>query len=418
MAVKPTVEEFVLAALLSHQNYSSLEYVCATLHHETPNNYEFMKAVPVVEAALDFLVRMSTSFYLGQEANQEKVLYVSSDCCWNSRNYKSSMGTVSVLGMSTNKIVGVHSMVNRTSAANYQGNAKSMERAGTLKIMLDYKSAGYKVGAFLHDGDSSAMNSVREVFPECKELRCINHVIKNIIKEFKKKSGNNTHTDSCRKFLYGVFNEASGDKNPDIALHSGLERFLRHYSGDHKSCIHSPTYTQKDALSAEEIQILQILLSNISKNANLFSHGLNQSLCESFNHVISTYAPKNIYAPLLYRSRVLFAVLISNEGHFVAVPKILSCIGVTLSQSLLHFLKLKQATKEYAALNYQNYEKKRRQERLATKYPTSRHKYKENVVVEKKKMCVLTIAVVLQLVLIENNSFTQPQMTPYRYQNL
>ena len=75
--------------------------------------------------------------------------------------------------------------MNETKIANYKGTAKGMEGEGTRRICQALKTNGLSIATFLHDGDSSSFSAVKEVFPEAKELFCINHAGKNLGKSMK-----------------------------------------------------------------------------------------------------------------------------------------------------------------------------------------------------------------------------------------
>ena len=108
-----------------------------------------------------------------------------SDCGWNFRGFTSPMGTVSVIGLRSHRMLAVCPLLNETKIANYKGTAKGMEGEGTRRICQALKTNGLSIATFLHDGDSSSFSAVKEVFPEAKELFCINHAGKNLGKSMK-----------------------------------------------------------------------------------------------------------------------------------------------------------------------------------------------------------------------------------------
>ena len=124
-------------------------------------------------------------------------------------------------------------------------------------------------------------------------------------------------------------------------------------------------------MNSTQLQKLTDMLTPISMNLSKYSHGLNQSLCESFNHVISTYAPKNNFVPLMYQPRVYLAVLVSNWGVEQTISEVLKEIDVIPSPELRAFLAQKQKQRNYNATRYQNVEKARRKRRstLTRKQP-------------------------------------------------
>ena len=88
------------------------------------------------------------------------------------------MGTVTFIGMKTKKVIAICPLLNRSSAANFDGTAKAMEGEGTYRMANSLRAQGYKITKFLHDGDSSSYASILWVFPTCAEYQCINHAAK------------------------------------------------------------------------------------------------------------------------------------------------------------------------------------------------------------------------------------------------
>lgn len=95
------------------------------------------------------------------------------------------MGTTIFLDTYSHKVIGTAVKINsaRSKCKNHEGSARSMEGAGTLDICKEFTAQGFKLVKFLHDGDGSSMKSVRKVFPDCVECRCINHWAKGVSKK-------------------------------------------------------------------------------------------------------------------------------------------------------------------------------------------------------------------------------------------
>lgn len=213
-----------------------------------------------------------------------------------------------------------------------------MEGEGTRRIWEDLQSKNYSIGTFLHDGDSSSYKAVLESFPEASELFCVNHAGKNVGK-FVKKSVSVEHWRKISTYWKDAARKASLSTEPHEDFIKRLETMLAHYGGKHDNCRHfsGRSYDQKDALTNEQLTVLRAYLVPHSLSASKYSHGRNQSLCESFNQSICVYAPKNVYAPILYRSRVYMAVCVRELGIEVAIPRLLSALNVSVRSTLSAF---------------------------------------------------------------------------------
>ena len=184
-----------------------------------------------------------------------------------------------------------------------------MESEGTRRICQWLQGKNYTIGTFLHDGDSSSYKAVLESFPEAVELFCVNHAGKNVGK-FVTQSVSAEHSRRVSTYWKDAARKAPED------FIKRLETMLAHYGGTHDHCHHfsGRSYDQKDALTNDQLSLLRAYLVPHCLNASKYSHGRNQSICESFNQSICVYAPKNVYAPILYRSRVHMAVCTRELG--------------------------------------------------------------------------------------------------------
>lgn len=163
---------------------------------------------------------------------------------------------------------------------------------------------------------------------------------------------------------------------------------LKLYGGDHSSCEHpNRKYSKKDALNLEQLQMLKERLNFYSKNSEKFCHGLNQSPCESFNHVIATYAPKNVYVPSMYQSRVNIAVLVHNEEKIETVVDLThQLMGIPMNDIFLkHGKKIKLS---YVALFITKPKKKQEEKKELVKHMHHQH------IITKKLQNVIALQVV------------------------
>lgn len=107
----------------------------------------------------------------------------------------------------------------------------------------------------------------------------------------------------------------------------------------------------------------------------LFAHGYTQSLAESWNHEISSAAPKDVCAPSLYEVRILLAVLKHNEG-----PSYILALLKELEQPVTgnfnqFVMKQVASTKYQFDYHQQNPKKKKKFDSVST---PSVHTYKES----------------------------------------
>lgn len=183
---------------------------------------------------------------------------IMSDGSWNVRGFCSPLGTVSALGMKTNKIVGVSVMINEGKYKNCNVTSKAMEGLGSEKRICEFlKNNGIVVTSFLHDGDGSAFNGVVKYFPQCLELRCINHAAKNMGKWAKEIFGERFGTKMRYSFWHACRN-ASLAPDPALQLRNEFVVMLNHFGGVHTLCRHhkDKSKPQKWYLDKSKVEIL------------------------------------------------------------------------------------------------------------------------------------------------------------------
>jgi len=295
------------------------------------------------------MLERSLKHHATSAGNENKTLFVMSDACWNfkSKRYDSPMGTVTFIDVSNYKVVGVSYFINISKAANFDGPAKAMEGAGTDDICAKLKAQGFTVTHFLHDGDSSSWATIKQHFPECLELLCINHAAKNLGKFVY-----NQVDKEFRTNVQGWFKRVAvqSSKQPEDKAEA--------YFVDNPD----REYSQKDALSKEKIIILSTKVAEFTKNAQKYIHGRNQSISESFNNLISVYAPKNVCTPHLYGPRVKLTVLMYNDGYEKTIRQLFQELVLPMPK---------------AFSDYQEKGKAKKLEKKAKTYAKSSHTYKE-----------------------------------------
>ena len=123
--------KYVIGALVSANTLAKLERALAVFELGVPTQYLWEKAIFRVGHILESMCSEICANNLEKEA---KPLEVMSDCGWNFRGFTSPMGTVSVIGLRSHRMLAVCPLLNETKIANYKGTAKGMEGEGTRRI--------------------------------------------------------------------------------------------------------------------------------------------------------------------------------------------------------------------------------------------------------------------------------------------
>ena len=369
-----SAEEFVFMGLLTGLPPGKMTFGTAFLRVTPPSQHFFYKALKRIESAL--IEEQQLSFER-ETSRCGTDVHVMGDSCWAVRGFKSPMGTTVFLSVETSQVIGVSVKINSNgSHKNYDGSARSMEGAGTLEICQELKKRGLRVTVFLHDGDGSSMKSVRMVFPECIDHQCINHWAKNIGKQVSK-GIHKDYQSGIRTWVWTSARLAAVEPDPGKFLRDRLETCVRHHSGDHQHCVHTRDYTDKDVMTPEQALILANILQPYCASASAYAHGRNQSLVESFNHELSSLAPKDVPVASMYRSRVALAVLSHNDGLEIALPRIFHRLGLPMSDCIIEALSNRAKLKQKNAKRYQLKGKQSRRARKERTYERTVHTYKQ-----------------------------------------
>lgn len=110
---------------------------------------------------------------------EKEDLTIIMDCRWGTTGFDAYEATVSAFHGESNTLLGIYNIYRRDPLKNFSGSAKGMEGFGVKQLCLLFKQEGLNISTILHDGDSSAINNARSVFPTVTEWRCVNHVAKN-----------------------------------------------------------------------------------------------------------------------------------------------------------------------------------------------------------------------------------------------
>jgi hypothetical protein len=109
-----------------------------------------------------------------------KIPILEVDCRWATKGYDAHEATISAFTAPEGELVMVVNLFREGPHKNCTLDAKGMEGYGVQKIAKRLKKEGITVEHLLHDDDSSSINNARSIFPDLKELLCINHATKAV----------------------------------------------------------------------------------------------------------------------------------------------------------------------------------------------------------------------------------------------
>lgn len=380
-SITPEQVNNVLSAVFHGIDYSKVQSIASMFGQEVLSKYKFDKIVPYLEYKL--YCAASWSMFINLEKETEDIC-VLSDCGWNHRGFCSPMGTVTFIGAKSRKVIAVCPLINATKYKNYDGSSKSMEGAGTELLCKQFFDKGLKITEFLHDGDSSALNSVRKYFPDCVEKKCVNHYAKCI--------GKWAATNLGKPWRYRIqaaiataCREASKSENPMQEFAERLRIAQKHYKGEHDLCKHKFSIDEKDNMTPKQLTLFHNKLVEILALAPELIHGANQSVVESFNMLICKFAPKNTCSTQLYISRVYMAVLCKNEGPGF-ILNFMKQLSINPTQQFVSYIDLCAQRYNYQLI-YRHLNARKPVQRIAISKIKSEHKYKEKTKCNCKKSC-------------------------------
>ena len=192
------------------QGYAGLENFLSLMNLPkpmTPNNYDKIvnRLITVTKDAADKTMQDACNELRGDSTtNSTTDTAVSCDGSWQRRGYSSLNGVVTVISMSTGKILDIEAMSRACKACglketmrindpeaynewkenhvckfNYRGTVGNMEPVGAKRIWdrsIEKKQLRYI--DFYGDGDCKSFSSIRNTYPdiEVKTLECVGHV--------------------------------------------------------------------------------------------------------------------------------------------------------------------------------------------------------------------------------------------------
>lgn len=293
------------------------------------------------------------------------------DGTWQKRGHQSLNGVISATCIETGKVIDVSILTKHclcpnkenhsdTCTANYQGSSGGMEVAG-IKEIFAHSIEKYNVRYinYLGDGDSKAYNAVVACKPygeiPINKFECVNHIqkrmgarLRKLKKELKGKklddglsiSGRNRLTDSIidelqtyyrnaiknnlhcvrdmKKAVWATyFHRLSTDKNPSHELcPSGPKSWCKY--NVNKCNPDSEPYKHTKSIPPAIMSAMKPIYRDLSKEDLLSkcTHGKTQNLNESFNHVLWSVLPKNIFIRMnTFSFGVYEAISSFNKGY-------------------------------------------------------------------------------------------------------
>lgn len=337
---------------------------------------------------------------------------VALDGSWQRRGFKSLNGLVSVSSFDTGKILDVavlskfcqicttskNDPVEHICSKNYEGSSGGMEIAGAVQVFKNSVTRNVRYTKYLGDGDSKAFETVQKEKPygdqvTIEKLECIGHIQKRMgtrLRELKKKTrgqklpdgkvlgGKSRLTDvqvdklqtyyglairrgctsvqEMKKNIWATyFHKLSTNAKPQHGL---CPKGADTWCGYHKAVAEGGTYNHKDSIPYDVMLKIKPIYQALTNDELLKKclHGHTQNPNESFNHVVWSKVPKQVFVRLkTLEIGVYDAVLTFNEGKSsrLAVYKEL---GLSLSKKSVDVLRalditrLKKAEKDALAM--------------------------------------------------------------------
>ena len=219
---------------------------------------------------------------------------------------------------------------------NWSGSAKAMEASMGLENVENVKKQGHAVSSIVMDDDSTTLRRLQLDFdPNIVKYSDINHTVKNLTSmlytaanDYKvltshKEGAIISHIKKC--FSYAVHQNI---KEPD-KLAESIRIIPDHLSGIHGRCgtwckaKENTNYIFKSLPKGKPLQDpaliskLKDILEIFAINAPKLAAGASTNVCENFNHIVASKAPKSRH----YSSseslffRVAAAAAQKNSGH-------------------------------------------------------------------------------------------------------
>ncbi|GFS73313.1 uncharacterized protein TNCV_4711931 [Trichonephila clavipes] len=336
---------------------------------------------------------------------------VSVDGSWQRRGHMSLNGCVSVISIDTGKILDLEVMTQYCKmfelnvkrehvCSNYKGSSGNMEAVGAFRIFersLIKRDLQYT--EYYGDGDSKGFLQVKNIYGEnsVTKLECIGHIQKRIgsrLRKLKKSTkglgGKGKLTDKFIDKLQNYYGIAIRSNVGCLEkMQSAVIAPFFHCCSSNQNPMHGQCPTGKDswckykqALSDGKVYVDKAGLSNyvikVIKPTYLALcdkellkkclHGKTQNNNESFNNVLWSVLPKEIFV----HKKTLFlgsymAVLLYNSGYLGLLP-VFNYLGIGIDPTTL---------KNYMGIDKERIQKSKRQSLPSTKLSRKKQKAKK-----------------------------------------
>lgn len=370
---------FVYAMRAIGKGQASAETFCAIMNlPKPPSRFQTITEIlgnATKEAAMDSMRKAVQEAF---EIEDSTELTVAVDGTWQKRGFKSLNGVVSATTITSGKVIDVEILskycqmckyINDDDSrerhfrsglcsANYSGVSGGMEAAGAVLIFQRSQDIyGVKYTKYLGDGDSKGFKKVVESAPyglkTVEKLECIGHIQKrmgsrlrklrqdlknSVLSDGKKISGRGRLTDKdidklqsyygnairrnvssveeMRKAVWAIyFHSTSTDEKPAHKLCPNDEHTWCKYNKAQKE---GKSYSHKNAIPSAIAEVIKPIFRSLAEPQLLQKclHGLTQNPNESFNNIIWTRIPKNVFVGLkTLKCGVYDSVLSFNDGH-------------------------------------------------------------------------------------------------------
>jgi hypothetical protein len=416
---------FVYAMRALGKGQASGDTFCAVMNLPSPPS-RFQQITSILgnatkEAASE---SMQNAVQEAVEIEGSRDLTVAIDGSWQKRGFKSKNGVVSATTITSGKVIDVeilskycptckseedrerHSRTGQCSS-NYSGVSGGMEVAGAVAIFQRSENLyNVRYTKYLGDGDSKGFKKVVESAPygmtTVQKLECIGHIqkrmgarlrklrqeLKNtVLSDGKKISGRGRLTDKdidkiqsyygnairknfssveeMRKAVWAIyFHSTSTDEKPAHRLCPNDNNTWCKYN---KAQLSGESFSHKHSIPAAIAEVFKPIFRSLAEPQLLQKclHGLTQNPNESFNNIIWTRIPKNVFVALrTLKCGVYDAVLTFNDGHYGRI-RVIEKLGLNPGYNMveackrLDYKRISEANREANKI-YKMAEKRRR----------------------------------------------------------
>lgn len=318
---------------------------------------------------------------------------VAFDGTWQKRGHTSKNAVATVTSVDSGKVLDYevltkhcyHCASGKKEAAhicskNYEGTSGGMEAAAAVKMFSrSEKERGVFYTKFLGDGDSKAYKSVTESMPYVNKtitkLECVGHVQKRmgtrlrklkqnlkdkilsdgktirgrlsdkIINELQQYYGmairnNANNLQEMRQAVWATYlHRSSTDDNPQhFACPDGPQSWCNY----RKSQATGDPYHHKNSIPLAVMEVIKPIYRDLGHPDLLRKclHGCTQNQNESFNNLIWTRVPKNVFVGIkTLKWGVSDAVISFNDGHMGRL-KVMARLGIAPGINTIRGLQL------------------------------------------------------------------------------